>query len=150
MTARRLQGALAVLALVAAVVATAVCVVRPPASSASASTSDPASAVAPTRLPPGTRVEVHGGDPFAAYRLADRLIASGAVVGSVDPVSVPAAAADPAPAGDGTTIVYYDRRQLPTAEQVRRLVGGGTLRHAQVFQPVVDVTIVLGKDLSRA
>jgi hypothetical protein len=142
---RRLQTSLVVLALVAAVALTVVLVARPGASVAGTTTS----AGAGTALLPGTRVEVRGGDAFSAYRLADRLAASGAVLGRIAPAGAGDAGVG-ATGDDGTTIVYYERRQLAVAEGIRRLVGGGTLQRSEVFQPVVDVTIVLGKDLSRA
>jgi hypothetical protein len=45
-------------------------------------------------------------------------------------------------------IEYYERSKLATAERIRAVLGEGTLRRRQVFEPGVDVTIVLGKDLA--
>ena len=137
-TAARAQGALVIAALLAAVAVTVVLVATPVSSRpAGGSTS------AAVGLPSGTEVEIRGGDPFLAYGLADRLWGAGASVGAV----LPAAEGNPVEAS--TLIVYYDRAQLATAERVRSLLGRGTLRHKLVFEPGVDVTIVLGKDLSR-
>ena len=137
-TAARAQGALVIAALVAAVAVTVVLVATPVSSRPAA---DPASAT--SVLPMGTEVEIRGGDPFLAYRLADRLGGAGASVGSILP------SGDGKPEEPATLIVYYDRGQQATAERVRSLLGRGTLRHKLVFDPGVDVTIVLGKDLSR-
>ena len=138
-TAARAQGALVIAALLAAVGVTVI-LVATPVSSREAPSSATASS---SGLPTGTEVEIRGGDPFLAYGLADRLWGAGASVGAV----VPAAEGNPEEAA--TLIVYYDRGQQATAERVRTLLGRGTLRHKLVFEPGVDVTIVLGKDLSR-
>jgi len=144
----RLQGILAIASMAVAVAVTVV-LVATPASSAGSGRSTSASAVPAAtvadgqRLPSGLRVEVQGGDPMDAYTLGDRLTALGASLGRIDPVE---------PGGTlvaRTTIVYYDRRSMAAAEQVRSLLGSGTLQRRQVFQPGVDVTIVLGKDLPR-
>jgi hypothetical protein len=136
--AARAQGALAIAALVVAVAVTVVLVATPvssrPADRSTAST---------TSLPTGIRVEVQGGDPFVAYGVADRLADAGASLGAVRP------AADRNSVEPSTMIVYYDREQQASAEQVKDLLGRGTLRRRQAFEPGVDVTIVLGKDLSR-
>jgi len=132
----RLQGALVVLTLLAAVVGTVFCVLSPPRPASAAS--DP-----PTRLPLGVRVAVQGGDPLSAYRVADRLTAEGATLERVTPGAASETAAD-------ARIVYYERRQQPAAERVRQLLGGGTLQRSEVFEPIVDVTIVLGKDQAHA
>lgn len=135
---RRLQGAAVIASLFASVLVTALLVATPgPLPQVT-----PAGAEVAPRLP-GTRVAIEGGNPFSTYELADRLAASGARIGSVAPSS-----GSPT-AGDETMIVYYDRTQLETATRVRAMLGHGTLRRRQVFQPEVDVTIVLGKDLSR-
>ena len=137
-TAARAQGALAIASLVAAVVVTVVLVATPVASRpVSRSTG------AATTLPAGIKVEIQGGDPFVAYGLADRLAGAGAALHAVQP-AVDGNVVEPA-----TMIVYYDREQQASAERVKALLGRGTLRHKLVFQPGVDVTIVLGKDLSR-
>jgi hypothetical protein len=94
-------------------------------------------------LPPGLRVAVEGGDPFVAYRLGDRLVGAGATLGTVAPAASSAAVAAT------TTIVYYDVDSLAAAGRIRAMLGGGTLRRQRVFQPPVDVTIVLGKDLAQ-
>lgn len=135
--ARRLQGALVVATLVAATVVTSLLVATPVASSPA-----PVAEVLP--LPTGTRVELRGGDPMVAYRVADRLTASGAQLGAVAP------ARQGAPVADVTTIVYYDSGHLIAADRIRQSLGRGTVRRDEVFHPLADVTIVLGKDLSRA
>jgi hypothetical protein len=152
---RRLQGAFVLLCLVAAVAGTVVLVApRPaspaaggsPGSSAPASASSwpsPSSAVV-AGLPAGLRVAVEGGDPFVAYGLADRLVGAGASLGAVAPSPSKDAVAP------ATTIVYYDAESRSAAARIRAMLGGrGTLRRQRVFQPPVDVTIVLGKDLAR-
>jgi hypothetical protein len=133
----RLQAALALAALVAAVLVTAVLVTVPATPDAKAPAPD-------VTIPPGVRVDVTGGDPFVAYALADRLAERGASLRAVSP------AADAKSVASSTSIVYYERRQVVTAEKIRQMLGQGTLRREQVFEPVVDVTIVLGKDLARA
>jgi hypothetical protein len=132
------QAALALLALVASVAVTVVLVA--PASATRRAEPRPA----PVSTLPGVRVEVRGGDAFLAYGVADRLSGAGASLRAV------------APASEGelveasTTIVYYERSSLPAADRVRELLGErGTLRRQRAFAPDVDVTIVLGKDLSR-
>ena len=135
--AARAQGALAIACLVAAVAATVVLVATPVSSR-----TVPSSGTALT-LPSGLEVEIEGGDPYLAYGLADRLTGAGGSVEAVRP------AADGNPVEPATMIVYYDRGQQASAERVKALVGRGTLRHTLVFEPGVDVTIVLGKDLSR-
>jgi hypothetical protein len=137
-TAARAQGALVIAALVACVAVTVVLVATP-----GSSRPVQGSPRAASGLPSGTEVEIRGGDPFLAYGLADRLWGAGASVGAVLP------AAEGNPSEPATLIVYYDRGQQATAERVRSLLGRGTLRHKLVFEPGVDVTIVLGKDLSR-
>ncbi len=135
---RRLQGGAVIAGLVASVVATSVLVASP---GPLPRVTSPASAEAPVRLP-GTRVAIEGGNPFTTYELADRLAASGARIGPVAP-STGTAIPD-----DETVILYYERTQMETATRVRAMLGQGTLRRRQVFRPGVDVTIVLGKDLS--
>lgn len=137
---RQLQGGLALAGLLAAVIGTVV-LVAAPASSTSPTT--PPSATAIDSLPFGLRVEVRGGDPLVAHGLADRLAGAGASLGSVRPV------ADDSATAFSTMIVYYDRAHLAAATRIRSMLGRGTLRRQQVFQPPVDVTIVVGKDLSR-
>jgi hypothetical protein len=136
--AARAQGALAIASLVAAVAVTVVLVATPVASRPV----EGSTAVAPA-LPSGIKVEIRGGDPFVAYGLADRLTGAGAALHAVQP------AADGNPVEPATMIVYYDRGNQASAERVQALLGRGTLRHKLVFEPDVDVTIVLGKDLSR-
>lgn len=136
--AARAQGALAIASLVAAVAVTVV-LVATPVSSRPAQGSPRVAAV----LPAGLEVDIRGGDPFVAYRLADRLAGAGAMLQGVQP----AVGGEPVEAT--TLIVYYDRGQQASAERVKALLGRGTLRHKLVFEPGVDVTIVLGKDLSR-
>lgn len=135
---RRLQGGAVIVGLVASVMVTAVLVATP---GPLPRVTTAASAEASIRLP-GTRVAIEGGNPFSTYELADRLAASGARIGPVAP-STGTAVPD-----DETLILYYERTQLETATRVRAMLGQGTLRRRQVFQPDVDVTIVLGKDLS--
>ena len=137
----RVQGGLAIAALVLSVLAT-VGLVATPASSAGSNASGAASA-ATGGVVTGLRVEVQGGPPMAAHALADRLTAAGARVERVDP------AASAPEIASSTVVVYYDRRSMPAAERVRSMLGSGTLQRRQVFQPEVDVTIVLGKDLPR-
>ena len=136
--AARAQGALAIASLVAAVVVTVV-LVATPVSSRPASSADAAVAT----LPEGIEVDIRGGDPYVAYGLADRLTGAGASLRAIEP------APDGNPVEPTTMIVYYDRGQMASAERVKALLGRGTLRHKRVFEPGVDVTIVLGKDLSR-
>ena len=137
----RWQGVLVVGSLLAAVLGTAALVVSPATPSAAAGT-DAARSARP-QLPGDVRVEVRGGEPFVAYGLADRLAGAGASL----------AAVSPAPSRDEvaprTTIVYYDRESRAAADEIRAMLGGGTLRRQQVFEPLVDVTIVLGRDLPR-
>ena len=140
--AARAQGVLAIASLVVAAGVTVV-LVATPVSSRPSSDRGSASASAASRLPAGIKVEIRGGDPFVAYGLADRLTGAGASLHAVQP------AADGNPVEPATMIVYYDRGQQASAERVKALLGRGTLRHRLVFEPGVDVTIVLGKDLSR-
>ena len=77
-----------------------------------------------------------------AYGLADSLAGRGAALGAVTP------AVDRSAIGEQTVIEYYDRAKLATAERIRAVLGTGTLRRRQVFEPGADVTIVLGKDLA--
>lgn len=146
MSLRRVQGGLVVCSLLGAVIGT-VALMAPPARSSSAATTSAATTVAgpgpAPALPAGLRVAVEGGDAFGAYGLADRLTAAGAAVGAVSP----AASRDDVAAT--TTIVYYDVGSLAAASRIRAMLGGGTLRRQRVFEPPVDVTIVLGKDLPR-
>lgn len=135
---RRLQAFLTIAVLAGSVAGTALLVATPASSRPVSSTS-----AGPSALPTGTRVEVRGGEAFRAYELADRLEASGGRVVSVSP------GRDGGSAGPATTVVYYDRRTMDVALRVRDMLGEGTLRRQQVFQPVVDVTIVLGKDLAQ-
>lgn len=134
----RVQGALALGGLVLAVAVTVVLVATPPTTPGARGI--PSSSLA---VPAGVEVEVRGGEPFVAYELADRLARAGATMGAVIP------ATDPNALEDSTVIVYYDRGHAATAEQVRRLLGRGTLQRQQAFAPNPDVTIVLGKDLAR-
>ena len=138
--AARAQGVLAIAGLVAAVAGTVVLVATPVSSRPAAGGRGAAVA---TTLPSGIEVEIEGGDPFVAYRLADRLSDAGAAIDGVQP------SVDGKPVEPATMIVYYERGQQASAEQVKALLGRGTLRHKLVFEPGVDVTIVLGKDLSR-
>lgn len=136
----RWQGALVVGSLLAAVLGTAALVVTPATPTSAAASVSGAEARA---LPAGVRVEVRGGEPFVAYGLADRLTGAGASLGAV----LPAASRDEI--ASTTTIVYYDRESRAVADEIRAMLGRGTLRRQQVFEPLVDVTIVLGRDLPR-
>ncbi|HUP84383.1 MAG TPA: LytR C-terminal domain-containing protein [Acidimicrobiales bacterium] len=136
--AARAQGALAIAGLVVAVIATVV-LVATPVSSRGAQGSIPMAGILRT----GIRVDVEGGDPFVAYGVADRLTGAGASLGAVRP------AMDRNSVEPSTMIVYYDREQQSSAEQVKDLLGGGRLLRRHAFEPGVDLTIVLGKDLSR-
>ena len=136
--AARAQGALAIASLVAAVVLTVVLVATPVSSRPTEGTTPSA-----PLLPAGIDVDIRGGDPYVAYGLADRLARAGASLRAVQP------AGDGNPMEPTTMIEYYDRGQQAAAERVQALLGRGTLRHKLVFEPGVDVTIVLGKDLSR-
>ena len=136
--AARVQGALAIASLVAAVVVTVVLVATPVSSRPAAERTGSSAA-----LPAGIEVDIRGGDPYVAYGLADRLAGAGASMRGVEPTP------DGKPVEPTTMIVYYDRGQIASAERVKALLGRGTLRHKRVFEPGVDVTIVLGKDLSR-
>lgn len=136
--AARAQGALAIAGLVAAVIVTVVLVAIPVSSPPVQGSTRTAFG-----LPTGVTVEIRGGDPFSAYGLADRLAGWGASLESVRPAD------DRNSLEEATMIVYYDRGQLAAAERVKELLGHGTLHRQQVFEPGVDVTIVLGKDLSR-
>ena len=136
----RWQGALVVGSLLAAVLGTAALVVTPATPTSAAASVSGAEARA---LPAGVRVEVRGGEPFVAYGLADRLTGAGASLGAV----LPAASRDEI--ASTTTIVYYDRESRAVADEIRAMLGRGTLRRQQAFEPLVDVTIVLGRDLPR-
>jgi hypothetical protein len=134
----RWQGALVVASLIAAVLGTVALVASPAGSPAGAASTTAAPGVAA-----GLRVEVRGGEPFVAYRLADRLTGVGASMAGVSPApSLDEVAAE-------TTIVYYDREAREAAGEIRAMLGKGTLRRQQAFEPPVDVTIVLGRDLPR-
>ena len=135
---RRLQGLAVIVGLALAVLGTAV-LVMPSQAARPARASSPA---ARTVSLVGAKVAIQSGDPFVAYGLADSLAGRGASLGSVTP------AADRASISSGTVIEYYDRSKLATAERIRAVLGEGTLRRRQVFEPGVDVTIVLGKDLA--
>ena len=135
--AARAQGALAIASLVAAVAVTVVLVASPVSSRPAPGSSRPVA------LPAGVDVDIRGGDPYVAFGLADRLTGAGASLRAVQPSE------DGNPVEPTTMIVYYDRGQQATAERVKALLGRGTLRHKLVFEPGVDVTIVLGKDFSR-
>jgi hypothetical protein len=126
--------------LVAAVVATGV-LVSPVGREATAPARP--SLVASAQALAGSKVAITSGDPFLAYGLADSLAGRGASLGAVTP------AVDRSAIGNQTVIEYYDRAKLATAQRIRAVLGGGTLRRRQVFEPGVDVTIVLGKDLAR-
>ena len=140
----RIQGVLAIAGMALAVVVTVALVVTPASSAGSSPSSASSTATSGVvTLPAGLRVEVQGGEALDAYALADRLTAAGASLQRVGPV------ADDDEVAGRTTIVYYDRRSMPAAEHLRAMLGSGTLQRRQVFQPEVDVTIVLGKDLSR-
>ena len=138
----RWQGALVLGSLLAAVLGTVALVATPAASSSSGASGAGASGGG-VELPEGVRVEVRGGEPFVAYGLADRLAGAGASLGAV----LPAPSRDEIEAA--TTIVYYDRESRAVAGEIRAMLGRGTLRRQQVFEPPVDVTIVLGRDLPR-
>lgn len=133
-----MQGVLVIAALLAAVLATVSLVAAPASSSARSVDAAPPGPV----LPAGLRVEVRGGAPMLAYGIADRLAGAGASLEAVQPES------DPEAGAASTMIVYYDLRSMGAADAVRSLLGRGTLRRQQVFEPDVDVTIVLGKDLA--
>jgi hypothetical protein len=137
---RRLQGLLVIAGLLAAVVGTVVLV--SPVGQGTSGTATPRSPVVSSPLA-GSKVAIESGDPFVAYGLADSLAGRGASLGAVTP------ATDRTAIDDETVIVYYDRSNLATAQRIRALLGEGTLRRRQVFEPGVDVTIVLGKDLAR-
>ncbi|HET9444418.1 MAG TPA: LytR C-terminal domain-containing protein [Acidimicrobiales bacterium] len=137
-TTRRLQAALALLALAGAVVATSVLVATPPAPDAGSH--DRMELPVVQALPPGLRVDIRGGDAWTAYRVADVLGARGASVQGVEP------ALDVDSLEAATSIVYYEREDAASATLVRRILDRGWVRHEQVFHPGADVTIVLGKD----
>ncbi len=124
--------------LLAAVVVTVAMVATPASSSAGGRL-----AAGATTLPGGVRVEIVGGEPIVAYGVADRLVEAGVSLDAVRPVSARSEVEE------STMIVYYDRRSLATAKGIRSMLGRGTLRRQQAFQPSVDVTVVLGKDLAR-
>lgn len=132
---RRLQAVLALAGLVAAVAVTATLVTTPASSRSAAGRSNP-------DFPGRPRVEIHGGNPYFAFQLADRLAADGATMATVQPAAQDTDSGAPVDA----TILYYDRRHAPTAARIRNLLGRGTVRLEQVFEPRADVTIVLGKD----
>ena len=136
----RVQGALAIVTLLASVLVTVVLVAAP--ASSSAGSAGAARAVPGPVVPAGLRGEVRGGEPLLAYGLGDKLAAAGATVVAVRPQS------DSETGPASTMIVYYDLRSMGAADSVRSLLGRGTLRRQQVFEPDVDVTIVLGKDLA--
>ncbi len=138
---RRLQAALAVVSLFGAVAVTAVLVASPASSG-----STPSHARSAPGLLAHPRVEIRGGNPYFAFQLADRLAADGATMAGVQPTAQDAPAAEASPAPADTAIVYYDRRHATTAARIRNLLGRGTVRREQVFEPRADVTIVLGKD----
>ncbi len=137
---RRLQAALALGGLVGAVAVTATMVAEPASSRSAPSHASPAAG-----LSEHPRVEIRGGNPYFAFQLADRLTADGATMAAVQPTAPDAASAGTAAPAD-TAIVYYDRRHASAAARIRNLLGRGTVRREQVFEPKADVTIVLGKD----
>lgn len=136
---RRLQAALVLIALAGAVVATAVLVSTPASPDPAAPASRPGAPLG-SGLRAGLRVDIRGGDPSTAWRVADVLARRGAQVQGVRP------APEANPLDRATAIVYYDRRDAGSATLVRRILKRGWVRHEQVFHPGVDVTIVLGKD----
>ncbi len=131
--------ALVVGTLLASVAVSAMLVAVPGTTSRSPSGVD--QAVRPTLS--GSRIAIRGGDPFVTFELADRLAAHGAQLGAVSP-----GGSEGAEETMTTLILYYERAQLDAARQIRVMLGEGTLRRRQVFQPNEDVTIVVGKDLS--
>lgn len=136
---RRVQGGVVIAILVASVVLTAALVATPaPAGSSTGMVAESAN----RPFPSGTRVSIEGGDAFSTFELADRLKAFGAELRAIEP------AASSTDVESETTILYYERSEQETANRVRAMLGRGTLRRQARFLPGVDVTIVLGKDLS--
>ena len=130
---RRVEAALVLLAFPVATALTVVAITSPAAGShrrVEAAASYPLD---------GTQVTVRGGEPLAAFGLADTLGAEGYDVVSVVP--------DVNSFGATTEVVYYERADRPAAEQLRNLLGVGTIRREQLFSPRSDLTIRIGKDL---
>jgi hypothetical protein len=103
-------------------------------------------AASPTTTPAASaaaRVAIVAPEPVAAYTLADRLVANGYEVTTVD--TKPAANSLSA----STVVVYYERERQPAASRLRDLLGTGTIRRDQALQPGSDLIILLGKDLQR-
>jgi hypothetical protein len=86
-------------------------------------------------------VAISGADPVPTFALADRLAASGYDVVSVEASRNSLSAS--------TVVVYYERDRQTSASRLRELLGVGTIRLDQVFQPGSDLMILLGKDLRR-
>lgn len=131
---RRVEAALVLLAFPVATALTVVAITSPAAGS-----HGEVEAAASRSVVGDTRVAVQGGDALAAYGLADTLDASGYDVVAVGP--------DDNSFGATTEVVYYERADRPAAEQLRNLLGVGTIRREQVFSPGSDLTIHIGKDL---
>ena len=134
---RRVEAALVLLAFPVATALTAVAVTSPAAGSHEPIGAASSSLVAPADDP--ARVTVRGGDALSAFNLADTLDSEGYDVVAVGP--------DENSFGSTTEVVYYERADRLAAEQLRNLLGVGTIRREQVFSPGSDLTIHIGKDL---
>lgn len=130
---RRVEAALVLLVFPLATALTVVAITSP----AAGSHDEVEAAALPS--PAGARVTIRGGDALAAFGLADRLGASGYDVVSVGP--------DEKSFGATTEVAYYERADRAAAEQLRNLLGMGTIRREQVFSSGSDLTIHIGKDL---
>ena len=130
---RRVEAALVLLVFPLATALTIVAITSP----AAGSHDEVEAAAFPS--PAGAQVTIRGGEALAAFGLADRLGASGYDVVSVGP--------DENSFGATTEVVYYERADRAAAEQLRNLLGVGTIHREQVFSSGSDLTIHIGKDL---
>lgn len=132
---RRVEAALVLLAFPIATALTALLVTSPAAGSRGARRPPPAAVAASS-----PRVSLRGGEPIDTFGLADELGARGYEVVAVDPHDNSVGAI--------TEVVYYERADRAAAEELRNLLGMGTIRREQVFSPGSDLTIHIGKDLN--
>jgi hypothetical protein len=133
------EAAVVLLAFPVAVALTVVAISSPASSRPSSTASGAQASVAPL----SASVALAGAEPIATYALADRIAAAGYRVTTVE------ADRDANSLSATTVVVYYERERRGAADGLVQLLRAGTTRRDQVFEPGVDLTIILGKDLQR-